>query len=425
MSTHNNHRLKQEQCGFALPAVTFVMAILGVLAVGSMMTTGDDRQAANGVREGTRAFYAAEAGLNALIAAWDSMRYDTLMANAGDSLVLGWTTLDNGCDYRMAVRRVDDGLGQPAYAANATGRSGGASGGHRTVGILLSAANSGWPTQGAFFGGSAELSGNPTITGACGGVHANGDITKGAPGLTMDGEMTATGTIDQDPYLDSNGDPHTPTPGEPSVPTPQLDPTDYCPGTADWILRGGYVIEAATMDSAVVGSAGDPWNWIITVADGEPQYELGSGGNPQPGTLCATGNVELSGGAGADGAPIDMSIIATGNVRLTGDSFIQPSDPDGIAILAGGDLWLTGSSGVSSDNFQGLLYANSQCEVSGSSTITGQIICANNPLPPGAPDITPTGTEFSGSITINFECTGFGTGTGVAVQSGSWMELFR
>ena len=120
-------------------------------------------------------------------------------------------------------------------------------------------------------------------------------------------------------------------------------------------------------------------------------YKLGNNTNPESGTLCVMdNNVELSGDIGADGAPLEMSVIATGSVQLTGGAFISATQEDGIAILAGGDLELSGTSGVSSDNFEGLIYVNSQCDVSGSATVTGQMICVDNPNPAflyGAPPV--------------------------------------
>ena len=412
--------------GFALAAVLFVMAMLGVLAITSLATTGDERRASVGMRESAKAFYAAEAGVNLVLARWDSLQYDTLFANPGDSVTLGWETLpENGCTFRTLLQRVDDGSGAPAYLAKVWGRGTGGLGGQRNLAVVFNSVPGGGSLlPGVTLGGGGEISGSPTITGPCAGIHSNGTITKGAANLTMDGEYTVVGTTPQDPYLDTGGNPHTPTEGVPPVPIPPLDPLDYCPGSADWILRNGYIIEVSTLDSALVNSVGDPWNWKIKIEDGFPQYELGASGIPQPGTLCVFGNVELSGGAGSDGAPIDMSIIATGNVRLTGTSFIA-GQTDGIALLAGGDIWLTGSAGVSSDNLSGLIYANGECEMSGSSSIKGSIVCVGNPLPAFAPDITPAGNEFSGSITLDFDCTStlVSGGGDVVISPGSWTDL--
>ena len=48
--------------------------------------------------------------MNAVIANWDSLQYDTLIAGPGDSLDLGWQTLpENGTSYRAVIQRVDNG----------------------------------------------------------------------------------------------------------------------------------------------------------------------------------------------------------------------------------------------------------------------------------------------------------------------------
>ena len=103
-------RLESSEGGFALAAVIFVLALLGVLAVTSFITTGDERRASVGMRESARAFYAAEAGVNLVMARWDSVQYDTLIAGPGDSLDLGWETLpENGTSYWAVIQRIDNG----------------------------------------------------------------------------------------------------------------------------------------------------------------------------------------------------------------------------------------------------------------------------------------------------------------------------
>ncbi len=182
-------------------------------------------------------------------------------------------------------------------------------------------------------------------------------------------------------------------------------------------------IDVAANDSSPVDS--DPWGWKWIAAD--TTYKLGNGTNPQSGTLCVMdNNVELSGDIGADGAPLDMSVIATGSVQLTGGAFISATQEDGIAILAGGDLELSGTSGVSSDNFEGLIYVNSQCDVSGSATVKGQMICVDNPNPAGSRDLDPFQNEFSGSISVSFDCTGHSfitTETIGPLGTGGWSQV--
>ena len=425
------NRASSIERGFALPAVILVMVLVSALALASLMTTGDERAAGRALRESAKAFYAAEAGANAVIANWDNDSYDTLMPLPGDSLDMGWQTLENGSSYKALLTRVDGGSGGRMYAARVTGRGVGGLAGEHTLGVVFATttSSSSWPTQTVVFGGTMELSGSPTISGACGGLHVNGDVTKGAKNLTLDGDLTSTGTSEQGDYVDSNGDPYSPQENADSVPMPQLDPLDYCPSDADFILRDNYFVTVGPpMDSAVVGS--DSWGWSIEMEGTDPFYpkfKLGGSGTPESGTLCVMGNVELSGGAGmgSDGSPIDMSIIATGNVQITGTSFIAPDREDGIAILAGGDLELSGSAGVSSDNFEGLIYVHSQCDISGSATVAGQMICRDEPNAPGTWDYADF-NEFSGSVSVSFDCTGHSfitTETIGPLGTGGWSQV--
>ncbi len=111
LKTIANIRCRPDERGNALPAIIVLMVVLGVMTVAALRTTSDDRLAAQNVRENTRAFYAAEAGLNAVVANWGSLQYDTLMAAPGDSADLGWATVpENGTTYRAVLQQVDNGL---------------------------------------------------------------------------------------------------------------------------------------------------------------------------------------------------------------------------------------------------------------------------------------------------------------------------
>ncbi len=104
LKTMGNIAYRPDQRGSALPAIIVLMVVLGIMTVAALRTTGDDRLAAHNVRESTRAFYAAEAGANLVVAQWDSLQYDTLMAAPGDSVDLGWATLpENGASYRQVI----------------------------------------------------------------------------------------------------------------------------------------------------------------------------------------------------------------------------------------------------------------------------------------------------------------------------------
>ncbi len=122
--------------GFALPVVIFALVLMSTLAVAALLTSGDERLASRAMREGGAAFYAAEAGLNWTYATWSS--YPAIDSLApGDSLDLGWQTLDNGARYRAVVHRWHNAGDQPIYQLQVEGRSSGLAGGQKMMSFSL------------------------------------------------------------------------------------------------------------------------------------------------------------------------------------------------------------------------------------------------------------------------------------------------
>lgn len=160
-----NLRCRPDERGTALPTIIVLMVVLGFMTVAALQTTSDDRMAAHNVRESTRAFYAAEAGANLVVAQWDSLQYDTLMAAPGDSFDLGWRTLpENGASYRAVVQRVDNGS-TPIYNLKVTGRTAGSWGGQSLVSLALTT-----------LAGSINVPGAITITGGGLNVGSGGGV---------------------------------------------------------------------------------------------------------------------------------------------------------------------------------------------------------------------------------------------------------
>ena len=120
--------------GFVLPAIMFVLVVMSAVSIGVVMTAGDDREASHGARESGRAFYAAEAGLNAVVGEWDDSLASLLAP--GDSVV---KTVDliEGSSYRAVIQRWDNGAGsQPMYSVRVDGRGPDAQG-VRTLRVLM------------------------------------------------------------------------------------------------------------------------------------------------------------------------------------------------------------------------------------------------------------------------------------------------
>ena len=125
----------QNRCGFVLPVVLFGLVIMSTLAVAALLTSSDELLSSRAMRISSSAFYAAEGGLHQIYATWSS--YPAIDSIApGDSLDLGWHTLDNGASYRTVVHRWDAGK-PPMYQVVVEGRGRSGTGGARTLSFAL------------------------------------------------------------------------------------------------------------------------------------------------------------------------------------------------------------------------------------------------------------------------------------------------
>lgn len=126
--------------GFALPAVILLMFVLTTVSVFLINASSAQQKIGRAMRESSRSFYTATAGLNQVVAEWDSLRYDTLMVSTGDSLNLTWRTLENGTAYSTRIQRIDGDTRHKLYSVEVQGRAAwgtmGASS-NSTVGVTL------------------------------------------------------------------------------------------------------------------------------------------------------------------------------------------------------------------------------------------------------------------------------------------------
>ncbi len=106
--------------GFGLLASLFVLILIGAIGIAGIALTEKDMMAGRAVRQSAKAFYAAEAGLNAVLSGWESAGYGTLLAVPGDSTTVGPMTIENGFSYEGIVRRVDGGSATQIYVIRVT-----------------------------------------------------------------------------------------------------------------------------------------------------------------------------------------------------------------------------------------------------------------------------------------------------------------
>ncbi len=330
--------------GFALAGTLFVVVLLSIIAIASLQTTGDERRAGRAVRESTPAFYAADAGLNAVVAAWDLAKYDTLLTVPGDSLDLGWQSVEDGSNYRAVLRRVDAGSSPTLFSVTVTGRGPGLNRGERTLGLFLAAGSvnvGDFARSVVLTKGNMEAVSDPTST-------IDGNDTN-PPGWTCDAPGPAVpGLLVQDTALLSQG-----------------------PGT---ILGNPPIAEDSTISATSFAQFGD-----VTYAELVAMADKSYPGNSQPagfgpvvsGGQCVTTELNNWGDPLNPNAPCgDYFPI----IHFAGDVEFTTTGSAGQGILlTDGDLNVGGGDFT----FYGLIIVQGGCVFEYDSTVYGGILCAN------------------------------------------------
>ena len=320
-----------------------------------------------------------------------------MLANPGDSLVESWTTLENGCGYQVVYRRVDGGdlPTVKLFSVESTGQSPGLNGGRRRVSIMLKSLKT--INNAIAFGGDAIFGGNPTILGPCSDIHTNGDALFSGT-ATVDGNVSASGTANvAGVLLDALGDTVTATSAVPENQIPDLDPMDYC-SEADYIFEDQWGTQVATGTTRNLNVAW--WGWKYTSG----RYITDSA-DVMPGVYCMNHDAELTNQIGSADDPLSITILTTGSVTMPGDPYAVAAPPDSILIMAEGDVNIRGDPVAGDVGFQGLIYAGSQCQISGAPVIYGQIICRDDPNPVGTTDYAST-NSISGDLQLTYSCGG-------------------
>ena len=231
---------------------------------------------------------------------------------------------------------------------------------------------------------------------------------------TVDGEVTASDTvISSGTITDAAGYVVVPRSDEPPVDIPDYDPLDYC-AAADYVLKDGWVVTVGPpRDSSFAGS-GDVLGWSWDSVTNE--YSL-KGNQAVDGVVCAYGNITITGNAGSNGDPLQITLLATGSVNVGGNPKLAAAHPDGILIVAEGDLDISGNASGTTPAYSGMLYAGSQCRTNGTPSLGGHLLCYNAEDPAGAIDLIDE-NKVNGTPSITYDCTGVRQRTSIA----SWWE---
>jgi cytoskeletal protein CcmA (bactofilin family) len=409
--------------GAAMATALFAIAVAAVLAAGVHWMTRADIRTTTNRESAVRAMAIAEAGLSHAL----SLVKDTLGDTTMTRLLRGWDGTKNTADdgyltgYNLPsatqvpstgrtidggtyfVRLTDDPAERDGDALTdrntrvlATCRGVAADGSSATINAIIG--NTSAP--GIAVEGDVTVGGNVTVRGRCGSVHSNEDIVV-TGSVVVEGNVSgvATATISGGSATNTYGEPLTVQANSEKVELPNLTAAAYCARADYEILSNNTVRINATGATTTLLLLG----WLGAY----PLFEAGS--LVAEGTYCVNGNLRMTAPVGSELARKKLSFIVKGAAEIAGNPWIEPEDPDGIMLIADGDLKLTGNAtiGGTTDNFQGFIYAGGHCYVAGRVRLTGQIICKNNPDPP-APTIDHQDvTTIAGTVNINYPCKGF------------------
>jgi Tfp pilus assembly protein PilX len=254
--------------------------------------------------------------------------------------------------------------------------------------------------------GSLGISGNPTVSGTQGSVHANVNLSiGGSPVIEQNATASQTYSVSGGPTVggESGG-------GRPTVQVPHVDPLDH-KAIADFILKAdgtmttqaGVVLCTGILCGAVYG-----WE-----PDGATGWKV-AGTTLAPGTYYVEGDAKMTGNPGTAAAPISCSIIATGSIEISGNPDLRPDAPE-IMFVAGGDLKITGGLTMPF-NVEGMFLVHEQLFIAGNPDLNGQIIVENSP---SVSTLVST-NEISGNPTVVYNGL---VGSGGVLNVTGWREM--
>jgi Tfp pilus assembly protein PilX len=397
--------------GIALPMALIVLVVLSTLAAAVLAVGSSETNISTNHRRTAEALYLAEAGLEAAFAAINA---DTSLLTSAPSTLTTLavtapaTTLATQGAYAVQYRRVGartlEVVSTGTTTATAVGR------GTRTLRAVMT--NTYSAPDAVRSDKTLQVSGNPSIGGACGSVHSNEGLQFQGSSATIAVNATASATV-------TTTGASSPTIGgasissEPRRPVPTISASEaltaaesqakdaYTAGTpvpTIYKLNGDGTIQQSAM------SGSPPVVTYTTIAGPLPntgtwdnlRYRQPSGpnpatweagltpGSPAPtisGIFYVTGNAEVKAGG-----PWTATVIATADISVTGSPAITNVLTDTV-FVSGDDIDISGSPTL----VEGAVAAHGQIDISGSPALTGFLVSEDT-------------IDISGTPTITFGC---------------------
>jgi hypothetical protein len=426
--------------GFALPAAIFAIVIVGILTSGVFVLTDLDTRGTRNREDAATALRIAQSGATHGVSLLRHQLRDTTFnrllrgfdnngaATADNGLFINYPGLGDSLSIpatgrattggRYYVRILNDPVDGEDNLTDSNARIvlrciGETPSGSRAVVDLVVRYVP--PLPAVAFDGNVEISGNPTIAGACGDIHVNGHIKIGGT-VRVNSRLTVNGSheVPWGKLKNASGSNIVPGTSGP-VPIPTMLVSDYC-STADYVMRhNGTVFVRATGATLAYNSSGN-YSGITGWKTGNPNSSEtiweSTSDNITPGAYCFEehltngrgASVSLSHNPGTSGSPLSLSILASGSVQLSGNPYMRPAHSSGVAVLAEGDLKLNGNATSGATNFDGIYYGGNQCEISGVPTISGQFLCKANPVQRLGAVNWVSENKISGDARITYGC---------------------
>ena len=413
---------QESEKGAALITAIFSLLIATVISVALYYSAMISFTVAINDRDNTEAFYLADAGINhavALINKASKDKYSAILTagansspNSGDELsvppVAGlWTTAQSipagnstsggvtnfGAGgqgrYFVSVRN-DTATGEtPTVDANGvlivTSTGVARDGATATVEVTVQNGSSNLPA--ILINGNVALSGNPSIEGTNGILHANGNITlSGSP--CTDAYFSASGTISNPTKLKGAGCSGVGNnrPNQPIIPSPVINVRQTFYGKTDYLLgaigtQAGKVYNSLgqlILDTNTTGkkwvSGSMTWTW-----DPTNMLWIQTGNSIINGSYYSEGNIAIAGNFGSNAFPASVTFIAEGFLYNQGKQYLAPYY-NSYSLVAGTDIKLSGKltqAETDSLELDGITYANHQIDFAGTPVLRGTVIAAN------------------------------------------------
>lgn len=271
--------------------------------------------------------------------------------------------------------------------------------------------------------GNLDLSGNPSVLGDGGSVHANGSITEVGNAATIQHDVTAVGTVTTNAGW-------TPVQGiaeggQLPIAIPPVNVSDYLAYATYRLDDDGGIYVVATnvricSNNADCGAKGFSWT---STASSQISHMPGitrtwkPNGTPNCATLNASlttagvaapncgqgvyyaknGDVDISGNIGRTGtpSPYALTLLVDGSISISGTPQLVPAlvRPN-ILFVTNGDLVMTGTANC---KISGQARVREQFKLAGTMELTGQVIVESRT---DISDAVTGASKMSGSATV-------------------------